>query len=91
MAKQRETEIIEQINDWRSDRHDYFTALVKYEKLVLKFFPEEQNYLRDIKKSSYKVIQISKDLIYLPQQHYLVLLLFSNNKNLNKLMQSLTT
>jgi PAS domain S-box-containing protein len=70
LAKQRETEIIEQINDWRSDRHDYFTALVKYEKLVLKFFPEEQNYLRDIKKSSYKVIQISKDLIYLPQQHY---------------------
>lgn len=70
LAKKRETEIIEQINDWRSDRNDYLTALVKYEKIVLKYFPEEQNYLRNIKKSSYKVLQISKDLIYLPPKHY---------------------
>jgi CHASE3 domain sensor protein len=70
LAKKREHEIIQEINDWHSDKNDYITALSQYEKLVFKFFPEEREYLLSIKKSSQKVLQISKDLINLRQENY---------------------
>jgi PAS domain S-box-containing protein len=64
LARKSEKEILKEINDWQSDKNNYFTALVQYEKLVIKFFPEEQKYLQDIKITSRQVVQISEDLIY---------------------------
>ncbi|MGL6339330.1 MAG: hypothetical protein ACRC80_09345, partial [Waterburya sp.] len=84
LAKQRENEIIEQINDWSSDQHDYLSALVKYEKLVLKFFPEEKEYLQKLKKSSQKVLQISKGLINLPQEYYSGSVIIHKQQNLEQ-------
>jgi hypothetical protein len=70
IAKKREKEILKEINDWHSDKNDYFIALVQYEKLVIKFFPEEQKYLQDIKITSQKVLQLSEYLIKLSKEDY---------------------
>jgi PAS domain S-box-containing protein len=70
LAKKRETEILQEINDWHSDQNNYLTAIVKYEKLVKEFFPEEEEDLQNIKKLSQKVLLISKNLIEFQPENY---------------------
>jgi PAS domain S-box-containing protein len=68
-AKKRAEELSQEIDEWKSGQTDYQNSLHKYEGLVLKFFPEETEYLQKIKISSQKILHISEDLINSNKSH----------------------
>ncbi|MCC0175547.1 PAS domain S-box protein [Waterburya agarophytonicola K14] len=68
IAQQKERELLTKINDWYLLRNEYLIALGKYENLVLKFFPEEKEYLLAIRQSSQKVWHTAQDLIIAQQK-----------------------
>jgi PAS domain S-box-containing protein len=63
--KTRKGELAKKFNEWNSDKESYRKSLNIYEGLVAKYFPEEDEYLKGIKTSSYQVIEISEDLLKL--------------------------
>jgi PAS domain S-box-containing protein len=69
IAKNRTEDLLEQIEEWKSDRKDYKSSLDKYEELIRKFFPEEKEYLERIKVSSQEILQISENLINAERKH----------------------
>jgi PAS domain S-box-containing protein len=75
LAKNRKEKLLKEANEWKSDQKEYQNALHRYELLVLKFFPEEKEYLQAIKISGREVLQISENLIN-PKKNY------SDNSNI---------
>jgi PAS domain S-box-containing protein len=61
--KKRKNELDKKVDEWNSDKDNYRIALNKYEKLVLEYFPEEKEYLRELKTSSHQVIKTSENLL----------------------------
>ncbi len=69
ILKNRTENLFKEVNEWKADQKKYQNSLKKYENLVYKFFPEEQEYLQKIKLSSQKVLQISAKLIGSERSH----------------------
>jgi PAS domain S-box-containing protein len=63
LVKKRKDELAKKVDEWNSDKDSYRISLNQYEKLVLKYFPEEREYLKELKASSQKVIKTSEDLL----------------------------
>jgi PAS domain S-box-containing protein len=61
--KKRKDELAKKVDEWKSDKDSYRISLNNYEKLVLEYFPEEREYLKELKASSQKVIKTSEDLL----------------------------
>ena len=55
--------MFKEIEDWNLDRREFKDSLNHYEKLVKAFFPEEKEYLQNIKTSSQNILQISENLV----------------------------
>lgn len=55
--------LAKELNEWKSNQSRLERSLSEYERLVLKFFPEEKRYLHKIKLSSQAIWQTSEDII----------------------------
>lgn len=64
-SKKRKDELAKKVGEWNSDKDSYRIALNTYENLVVKYFPGERKYLKQLKVSSYRVIKTSEDLLEL--------------------------
>jgi PAS domain S-box-containing protein len=66
--KSRKHELSKKVKEWNSDKDSYRISLNKYESLVVKYFPEEREYLKALKTSSQKVISTSEMLLELAKK-----------------------
>jgi PAS domain S-box-containing protein len=84
LAKKRTEELFQEINEWKSGQKDYQDSLYQYEKLVLKFFPEETGYLQKIKTSSQKILYVAEGLINSEKSHRSASKIVSKQKELTQ-------
>jgi PAS domain S-box-containing protein len=97
--QKRKNELISKVDEWNTDKDAYQKSLNQYKLLVMKYFPEENEYLEEIKIAGQEAINASEVLINLVKKtntsDFDVILaqkkLEQNNEKFNKIIQKALT